>query len=417
MKPAITINPVVQLWIAPLRADERAALEASVRQYGCRDALITWRGTLIDGHHRYAICQEFGIPFRVSVLDFPDLDHVEVWVRENQLARRNLTDDQRAAHADLLAEVLTRISLRERAQAGGKSGGRGRPKDLNSLAVPVASKLSKTKSRAVAAKQHGVSDKRLRRVRSIRQRVPGLAAAVLAGGVSIKEAEREIRETERTAKRTEAAAAARARKADTDATIHHAPFLEASANLADSSVALVFTDPPYHDQTLGVYADLGTVTARVLKPGGSLITYTAHHRIPEVIAMIQASGLTFFWPLAMVHTGQKARMTEYGIVVHWKPLLWFVKGAFRSRDDLRFVNDLIESAPQKDVHPWQQGIIEAQYYIEAITQPGDLIFDPFCGGGTTACAAAITHRRWLTCDVDEQAVWLARKRLREAVAA
>ena len=55
-------------------------------------------------------------------------------------------------------------------------------------------------------------------------------------------------------------------------------------------------------------------------------------------------------------------------------------------------------------------------YIDTLTQPGDLVFDPFCGGGTTAVAAALAHRRWITCDVDEQAVWIARQRLREASA-
>lgn len=214
-------------------------------------------------------------------------------------------------------------------------------------------------------------------------------------------------------RRTDAVSAAKAITADVDRTIVHASFVD--LDLADASVDLIFTDPPYHDKTLPIYKDMGKVAARVLKDEGSLITYTSHHRMPEVIQMLQEAGLRFFWPLAMVHTGQKARMTEYGIVVHWKPLLWFVKGKFRSRDDMRFVNDLINSAPEKDAHPWQQGTAEAKYYIEALTHPGDLVFDPFCGGGTTAVAAAQTLRRWLTCDVDEEAVWIARKRLREAV--
>ena len=64
---------------------------------------------------------------------------------------------------------------------------------------------------------------------------------------------------------------------------------------------------------------------------------------------------------------------------------------------------------------WQQEIASARYYIETLTHPGDLVFDPFCGGGTTATAAKITNRRYLTCDVDEQAIWIARQRVAEAV--
>jgi SAM-dependent methyltransferase len=414
----LVIDPVVQSWIAPLRPEERGALETSVCDEGCRDALITWNGTLIDGHHRHAICQAHGIPFRVTALDFADLEHVEVWVRQNQLARRNLTDDQRAMHAKRLETALGRIAKRERADAAvtAREQKAGR---LPILEAAAASKIPKERSRKTAAKDHGVSEKRVRRAGHIEAQDPLLAAQVLAGDLSIKDAERAIRDANRAAKRTAAAEAAQAIQSETDATIRHAPFVDASADLETGSVALVFTDPPYHDKTLGVYADLGTVAARVLKPGGSLITYTSHHRIPEVIAMLQAAGLTFFWPLAVTYSrGPYARMTEYGITVKWKPLLWFVKGPFRDRSDIRFVDDVIDSpTTEKESHPWQQTIVEAKYYIEALTQPGDLVFDPFCGGGTTACAAAVTHRRWLTCDVDEQSVQIARARLREAVAA
>jgi hypothetical protein len=227
---------------------------------------------------------------------------------------------------------------------------------------------------------------------------------------------REQQAEERATARAAAATAAQAAIVDVDAAIQHAPFTTTAQQLADNSVPLIFTDPPYHDKTLPIYTDLGIVAARVLQDGGSLITYTAHHRVPETIAMLQAAGLTFFWPLAVVYTsGNLARMTEYGIIVHWKPLLWFVKGAFRSRDDLRFVHDVIESPKaEKTHHAWQQEIASARYYIETLTQPGDLVFDPFCGGGTTATAAKIAHRRYLTCDVDEQAVWIARQRVQDS---
>jgi hypothetical protein len=215
----------------------------------------------------------------------------------------------------------------------------------------------------------------------------------------------------------DALAAAAATKDAGDFNVRHGSFVDVAAELADGSLRLIFTDPPYHDNTIGLYRDLGRVAARVLRDGGSLITYTSHHRLPDVIAMIQSAGLAFFWPLAMVHTGQKARMTEYGIVVHWKPLLWFVKGTFRDRAEMTFLDDLVMSERQKTDHDWQQSTVEAEYYIQQLTLPGDLVFDPFCGGGTTAVAAHYTGRRWLTCDVDHDSVLLGRRRLMEAIRA
>ncbi|MCY4422473.1 MAG: site-specific DNA-methyltransferase [Acidimicrobiaceae bacterium] len=48
------------------------------------------------------------------------------------------------------------------------------------------------------------------------------------------------------------------------------------------------------------------------------------------------------------------------------------------------------------------------------TDPGDLVFDPTCGGATTAVAAEKWGRRWITCDTSPVAVSIARQRLATA---
>ena len=47
--------------------------------------------------------------------------------------------------------------------------------------------------------------------------------------------------------------------------------------------------------------------------------------------------------------------------------------------------------------------------------PGDLVFDPTCGSGTTAHVAEQWGRRWITCDTSRVALTLARQRLMTAV--
>ncbi|MGH9894910.1 MAG: site-specific DNA-methyltransferase, partial [bacterium] len=49
------------------------------------------------------------------------------------------------------------------------------------------------------------------------------------------------------------------------------------------------------------------------------------------------------------------------------------------------------------------------------TDPGDLVFDPTCGSGTTAYVAEQWGRRWITCDTSRIAVTLAKQRLMTAV--
>jgi len=45
------------------------------------------------------------------------------------------------------------------------------------------------------------------------------------------------------------------------------------------------------------------------------------------------------------------------------------------------------------------------------TDPGDLVFDPTCGSGTTAYVAEQWGRRWITCDTSRVAITLAKQRL------
>ena len=78
--------------IPPLTPDERAGLEASILAEGCRDALIVWGDILIDGHNRYEICTKHNIPYKTQPIEFASRTEARIWIRKNQLARRNLTD-------------------------------------------------------------------------------------------------------------------------------------------------------------------------------------------------------------------------------------------------------------------------------------------------------------------------------------
>jgi adenine-specific DNA-methyltransferase len=49
------------------------------------------------------------------------------------------------------------------------------------------------------------------------------------------------------------------------------------------------------------------------------------------------------------------------------------------------------------------------------TDPGDLVFDPTCGSGTTAYCAEKLGRRWITCDTSRVALNIARQRLLSSV--
>jgi adenine-specific DNA-methyltransferase len=52
--------------------------------------------------------------------------------------------------------------------------------------------------------------------------------------------------------------------------------------------------------------------------------------------------------------------------------------------------------------------------ITMTTDPGDLVFDPTCGSGTTAFSAEKWGRRWITCDTSRVAIMLAKQRVTTA---
>jgi hypothetical protein len=91
----LRIDPEFQSLIPPLSKDEKAALQASILEEGCRDPLVVWteENLLIDGHNRFAICTAHGIPYKVVGMSFEDRNAVKVWTIANQLGRRSLTPE------------------------------------------------------------------------------------------------------------------------------------------------------------------------------------------------------------------------------------------------------------------------------------------------------------------------------------
>ena len=101
----------------------------------------------------------------------------------------------------------------------------------------------------------------------------------------------------------------------------------------------------------------------------------------------------------------KGRLMKYGSSIRYKLYL----------DDFPFMkltniwNDTM--GPQRKKYVVQTGEKPVQRCILMTTQPGDLVFDPTCGSGTTAFVAEQWGRRWITCDTSRVSITLAKQRL------
>ena len=187
--------------------------------------------------------------------------------------------------------------------------------------------------------------------------------------------------------------------------------------LADNSVDLIFTDPPYISALVHTYDWLAREAWRVLKPGGFVLAMCGGHRLNEIFAYMDAAGLSYFWKYeieyggpdsGMVwHNGQNGKRTT--IVVRCKPILAYSKGKAGARTST--MGMFPAGGADKKYHHWGQDVSSARYYIDCFSAPGDLVLDPFIGGGTTAKACALIGRRWVGCDVDPAALATTQARM------
>ncbi len=102
----IRIDPEFKNLIPPLTREEYEQLEKNIVSEGCREPLTTWDGFIIDGHNRYEICQKHGIEFKVSEKAFESREDVKVWIINNQLGRRNLSEFVRFELMQKAKEIL-----------------------------------------------------------------------------------------------------------------------------------------------------------------------------------------------------------------------------------------------------------------------------------------------------------------------
>ena len=91
----LKIDPDFRDIICPMTQVERLQLEDNLLADGCREPLIVWNGTIIDGHNRYEICHRHKIPFAIRELQFDCKEAAIAWICANQLGRRNLTEETR----------------------------------------------------------------------------------------------------------------------------------------------------------------------------------------------------------------------------------------------------------------------------------------------------------------------------------
>lgn len=168
--------------IPELAVGEYQKLEASIIKEGCRDALVVWNDTLLDGHNRYEICNEHSIPFKTTAIELDGRATAKEWILRNQLGRRNLTPYMLGVLALKLEES---IAARAKARQKGGQGG--------VLLKPKSAEATIT-TREEIAKLAGVGKTQIEQIKVIEKEATSeQKAALSAGSKKVHTVYRELR--------------------------------------------------------------------------------------------------------------------------------------------------------------------------------------------------------------------------------
>jgi site-specific DNA-methyltransferase (adenine-specific) len=243
----------------------------------------------------------------------------------------------------------------------------------------------------------------------------------------------------------------------------HGDCLELLPTLADGSVDLVLTDPPYGTtacvwDAVIPFEPMWAALRRVIKPNRAVVM-TASQPFTSALIMSNAAWFKYCWvwrksrpsgfaqarnmPLkdyedvavfsegVTVHASQSVRRMPYnpqGLVKFDKPKTYEKKsysdssfskrpshGAYQQEEG-NFPRQVLDVASESGtVHPTQKPVALMEYLIRTYTNPGETVLDFTMGSGTTGVACANTGRKFIGIERDPEYFAIAQKRIADAM--
>jgi site-specific DNA-methyltransferase (adenine-specific) len=400
-----------------IQGDEFEQLKADIKQNGLLEPIwLHSDGSIIDGRNRYRACIELGIEPEFKTWNGEG--SLTGFVVSLNLHRRHLTASQRAMVA---LEILPMLEdeAKERQLATLKQ-------NVTDVAK-MPERSENGRSRDHAANIVNVGSRYISDAKVIQQKAPEIAHMVKAGAMNIPNAKALAKEepeeraeiiqlmkdedidTVKKAKTVLKKQKKQIAKATIPANLPSTKYKISTRGIEQmydfveaESVDHIITDPPYPKQFLYLYGELAKFAAYALKPGGSLLAMAGQSYLPDIFPLM-VPHINYQWTISyLTPGGQSVQLWDRKVNTFWKPVLWFVKGDY-SGD---WIGDVAKSNPNdndKRFHEWGQSESGIADLVERFTYPGDLICDPFLGGGTTAVVSVAMNRLFVGCDIDDNA--------------
>ena len=169
---------------------------------------------------------------------------------------------------------------------------------------------------------------------------------------------------------------------------------------------------------------------KLLKPHGTLWVTGTQHMIYSVGFGMQQIGMRILNDITWEKPNPPPNLScRYFTHAH-ETILWAAKSDKSKHrfnyDTMREINDgrqmksiwkvgiPTKKEKQFGKHPTQKSVALLERIILASTHERDLIFDPFAGSATTGVAAIPLNRQFVGCELDQDAIDIAAKRLAHA---
>lgn len=143
-----------------------------------------------------------------------------------------------------------------------------------------------------------------------------------------------------------------------------------------------------------------SLAAACLRPGGSLIVFNAWTKATTVTDLCEKNGLVYKDTLVFRKTNPFPRNRDRRYIPDIEMIQWHVKpGKWTfNRQHAKYESSVLSFASEsgggfKRYHPTQKPVKLIEHLIAVHSNPGDLVVDPFIGGGTTAVACRNTGRK------------------------
>lgn len=248
---------------------------------------------------------------------------------------------------------------------------------------------------------------------------------------------------------------------DNDIKLYNGDCFEILKTIDDESIDLIFSDPPYFLSNNGITCKSGKMESvnkadwdkavsvdemhnfnlrwisecrKKLKDNGTIFISGTYHNIYSIGFCLQQLGFKILNDIAWFKVNPPPNLSCRYFTHATETIIWAKKNpkakhkfnyqAMRNINDPAVNKQMLSlwkiTPPKKDEkkygkHPTQKPIALLNRIVEASTNEGDIVLDPFLGSGTTAVACVNYKRKFIGIELDVNYLEIAKLRVNDAL--